>query len=189
MRRSIFRIPITVNRACPLTGSRAPGNPVQPFGAVGLFGEEPKRQTQLRRFAWKLQIRPDLCSSMDRSSHETAARGRTETRGEGKSTAVITSSGTDGTGFACAKSFQITTSLRAETITRTGTEHDGMEPVKDVICSVKHSTVLNVDAWERTRQDELHLSDHTGASRGNIRASWWELPDRNIGYDRPVFFH
>ena len=29
--------------------------------------------------------------------------------------------------------------------------------------------------------------DHTGASRANIRARWWELPDSGIGYDGLVF--
>ena len=31
------------------------------------------------------------------------------------------------------------------------------------------------------------FTDHTGASRGNIRARWWELPDSGIGYDGLVF--
>lgn len=31
------------------------------------------------------------------------------------------------------------------------------------------------------------FDDHTGASRGNIRARWWELPDSGIGYDGLVF--
>jgi hypothetical protein len=35
--------------------------------------------------------------------------------------------------------------------------------------------------------DGIRYKDHTGISRGNIRARWWELPDRNIGYDRLVF--
>jgi hypothetical protein len=31
------------------------------------------------------------------------------------------------------------------------------------------------------------FTDHTGASRRNIRARWWELPDSGIGYDGLVF--
>ena len=37
--------------------------------------------------------------------------------------------------------------------------------------------------------DGIRFTDHTGASRGNIRARWWELPDSGIGYDRLVFPH
>ncbi len=37
--------------------------------------------------------------------------------------------------------------------------------------------------------DGVRFTDHTGASRGNIRARWWELPDSTIGYDRLVFPH
>jgi len=37
--------------------------------------------------------------------------------------------------------------------------------------------------------DGIRFTDHTGASRGNIRARWWELPDSNIGYDGLVFPH
>jgi hypothetical protein len=33
----------------------------------------------------------------------------------------------------------------------------------------------------------VRFMDHTGASRGNIRARWWELPDSGIGYDGLVF--
>ena len=35
--------------------------------------------------------------------------------------------------------------------------------------------------------DGIRFTDHTGASRGNIRARWWELPDSGIGYDGLVF--
>lgn len=37
--------------------------------------------------------------------------------------------------------------------------------------------------------DDVRFTDHTGASRGNIRARWWELPDSGIGYDQLVFPH
>jgi hypothetical protein len=37
--------------------------------------------------------------------------------------------------------------------------------------------------------DGIRFTDHTGASRGNIRARWWELPDSDISYDRLVFPH
>ena len=33
----------------------------------------------------------------------------------------------------------------------------------------------------------VSYTDHTGISRGNIRARWWELPDSGIGYDGLVF--
>lgn len=36
---------------------------------------------------------------------------------------------------------------------------------------------------------DIRFTDHTGASRGNIRARWWELPDADIGYDGLVFPH
>jgi hypothetical protein len=35
--------------------------------------------------------------------------------------------------------------------------------------------------------DGIKFTDHTGASRGNIRARWWELPESGIGYDSLVF--
>jgi predicted phosphodiesterase len=35
--------------------------------------------------------------------------------------------------------------------------------------------------------DGVKYTDHTGAIRGTIRARWWELPDRDIGYDGLVF--
>lgn len=35
--------------------------------------------------------------------------------------------------------------------------------------------------------DGIRFTDHTGASRGNIRARWWEQPDSGIGYDGLVF--
>lgn len=35
--------------------------------------------------------------------------------------------------------------------------------------------------------DTARFTDHTGASRSNIRARWWELPDSGIGYDGLVF--
>lgn len=37
--------------------------------------------------------------------------------------------------------------------------------------------------------DGIRFTDHTGASRGNIRARWWELPNADIGYDQLVFPH
>jgi len=37
--------------------------------------------------------------------------------------------------------------------------------------------------------DGIRSTGHTGASRGNIRARWWELPDSGIGYDHLVFPH
>lgn len=33
----------------------------------------------------------------------------------------------------------------------------------------------------------VRFTDQTGASRNNIRARWWELPDSGIGYDGLVF--
>jgi hypothetical protein len=35
--------------------------------------------------------------------------------------------------------------------------------------------------------DGVRFTDHTGASRSNIRVRWWELPDSGIGYDDFVF--
>ena len=35
--------------------------------------------------------------------------------------------------------------------------------------------------------DGVRFADHTGASRRNIRACWWKLPDSDIGYDGLVF--
>ena len=35
--------------------------------------------------------------------------------------------------------------------------------------------------------DGIRFTDHTGASRSNIRARWWELPNGGIGYDGLVF--